>query len=687
MSGSTTNNLFLTNNYSIVSKYSAVKNGYFSDKNLENFLENQPAIKSWRRTPLVNRGYAARLLAIDWIVKRSIKFEAVDCFIILGAGYDTLSFQKQEKQCCYIEIDLPQVVSIKSKYIKENKVLDGEDLIEIEEGIFSSTFSSYHLVACDLRDTLRLAKILCSILPKVPGIKNVAILNEVCLCYLEFEENKTVLKTIIDSLKNSAFKVHYIGFEQVKPFEDSQMSKVMLDHFSSLGYPLRYFPSPKTIKTLFVDSLNFNHVTVSSMYQIYHNALFGVRQEIEAFRREPFDEFEEMDLYLSHYALVTGALILIDPFMASNINTTFKSSADELNSYFENLMIEQDNRINLIDSVISRFAHTSCVYEEDNSGAYSLLVTGGFGKPEDGSSSATTSQQHKRLNDCTMLSDRGRGIEHTTLGLDKFPIEKICLDRMHGQVGKVNSNLIFFNGGRQSPLKQKPCNIPFLASITDNSLMLEYEFSGADSILAWRHKISDINGDELYQVGGVRDQSSQPLVIWNFSSSKLGFREEVSSFPEVFERHSCDIDMRDSSTMLIFGGLKTTECFLDKPVDPEYSAVLWDRRSSQPIQLDIDTPSRCYGSNIHFISENQFLKIGGVSTINGLENVVELIDLRNSRSIPILKKFGDSRHMIMINTSTCKLEKSSKILSIGGGGNYFTFGTCFNEYHLEYSYS
>lgn len=684
MSGSTKNNLFLTNNYSIVSKYSAVKAGYFSDNVLEHFIESQPSIK-WRRTPLVNRGYAARLLAVDWIVKRSIKYEAIDCFIILGAGYDTLSFQKQAKQCCYIEIDLPQIVSIKSKFVIERKVLVGEDLIQVEEGIFSSTLGSYHLIACDLRDTIRLSKTLRSIVSGLPGIKSFAILNEVCLCYLEFEENKTILKTIIDILRDTAFKLHYIGYEQVKPFENSQMSKVMLDHFESLSYPLKYFPSPEVIKTLLVDNLNFNHVTVSSMYQIYHNALLDIKQEIESFRLEPFDEFEEMDLYLSHYALVTGALILKEPFSNPSLSATFQSTAGELNSQFENMKLQQDSRVELLNSQISRFAHASCVHEENISGEYSIIITGGFGTSGAELQKSTGPQQHKRLNDCTMLFGRGQGIECSPLNLDKFPLEKICLDRMHGQVNKINEDLLFFNGGRQSPLNHKTCNTPFIACVQDNSLVVEHVFPFSSSILAWRHKISSIISDSLYQIGGIRYQSSQPLGVWNFSSSKSGFSEINSSYSEVFDRHSFDVDMKDGHTMLIFGGLKTAEFLLDKPVEHEYTAVLWDRRLSQPIQLDLGVSSRCYGSNIHFISENQFAKIGGVSTINGLENAIELIDLRNLMSLPILKKFD--QHMIMINTSSCRLGESKKILSVGGGGNYFTFGTCFNQYHLEYSYN
>lgn len=680
----TTNNLFLTNNYSIISKYSAVKAGYFSDKVLEDFIENQSAVK-WRRTPLVNRGYAARLLAVDWIVKRSIRFETVNCFIILGAGYSTLPFQKQAEQCCHIEIDLPEVISTKSKYIIERKILDGEELIQLEDGIFSSTLNSYHLIACDLRDTSRLSKVLRSVISRLSGIQSVAILNEICLCYLKFEENKAILSTIIDTLRNSAFKVHYIGYEQVKPFENSQMSRVMLDHFESLGYPLLYFPSPKTIKTLLVDNLNFNHVTVSSMYQIYHNALQGTIKEIEAFCGEPFDEYEEMDLYLSHYALVTGILILKDPFLNPNISTTFKSGTDELNSQLEALKVQDNRLLDLLPSPITRFAHTSCIYDEKTM-TYSILVTGGFGKSETGSNNTGAPQQHRRLNDCSIMTYRedGDSFEYNPLILDKFPSERICLGRMHGQVGKVDGNLIFFNGGRQSPT-HKPSTMPFLAGIQDSSLIVEHEFP-VSKVSAWRHKISAIYGDELYQVGGIRDQSSQPLLVWNFSSSKLGYREVMSSCPEVFERHSCDIDMIDENSMIIFGGLKTTKFSLDKPVDVEYSAVIWDRRLRAPIPLDLGVTSHCYGSSIHFIGDNKFIKIGGVSTINGLENTIEQVDIRNLMSVPILKKFDDDQHMILINTSTLKFEKTKKILSIGGGGNYFTFGTCFNKYLMEYCY-
>lgn len=692
-----TNRLYLTNNYSIVSKYSAVKLGYFQDEILKDFIENLLNIKTWRRTPLVNRGYAARLLAIDWIVSRSIKYNSIDCAIVLGAGFDMLSLRRLG-QCCWIEIDLPQVIETKSKFIIEKLRLDEKDVVLTNDGIISFKSINLHLIACDLRNTVDLSNKLNLTLSNVTHRRNVAIINEVCLCYLEMSEIKIILETVIQSVDNLAMKVHYIGYEQVRTNEKSQFSKVMIEHFSSLGHPLKYFPTKRQLKEVFVEHLKFNHVTIASMYQIFHNALFTSRLETSAFDREPFDEFEEMDLYLSHYSLVTGILIINDPFQSDpseNSSMVVEDNYDNLCEQVKSIGLGSTTSSSYEKSPIFRFGHSSCSLDDTNT-RQSILVSGGFGMLDD---TKAGKQQHKRLFDCTILSrDLQTGQNKTvSLSLENFPIDSICLDRMHGQVCNIGNNLLFFTGGRQSPLVKRNINTtPFIAKIENDKLVLVHGFCvvGSDTHLRWRHKTSIIQQDKLIQVGGINgggNPDGHSVVIWNLSSSKLGFELPSSGSNEAFnllERHSFGMDSKDGSTLLIFGGLQTNRVLKDMPVQSDFDSLIWDLRTSQPIKLA--RSAGCYGSQVHFISDYQFVKIGGISTSTGLpEENIELLDLRKDvnlavqqEPLPVSEDF-----MILTNSTTCKFNNSSQIVTVGGGGNYFTFGTHFNRSHLVYKYA
>ena len=690
------NQAFLTNNYSIVSKYSATKCGYFKDQILESFIVQWPdASKTWRRAPLINRGYAARMMATDWKVNRSLQFNSIDCAIVLGAGFDTLALRCLG-QCTWIEIDLPEVIATKRKFIIEQwKLNDACAIKHIGGGPNASIkFNSLglYLIPCDIRNTDDLFNKLSQTLKHLEKHpRNLAIINEVCLCYLEPREVKEALETVIESMKSdSLLRVHYIGYEQVMPNEHSpEFSQIMLEHFKSHGHPLKYFPTRSQLKDLLVGDLKFSHVTIASMYQIFHNALQTTKMQTDAFEIEPFDEFEEMDLYLSHYALVTGLLLVQDPFISSE-QVTLDEACEDLSKSVCSMGI--DNRISHEASLIRRYGHYSCVLSDSSAGQL-ILVGGGFGLQD-----LSEGQQHKRLVDCTVISRDACGHNETiNLPLSNPFSEPIRMDRMHGQVSRVGENLLLFSGGRQNPQdKPRACNVPFIAKIESNQLVVEHVFAFDDQIQAcsmWRHKTRPIRYDKIVQVGGINNSAtSRPLVIWNLSSSKLGPDTLATNSEHLskLDRHSFGLDMRDEYTMLIYGGLQTAIKFRDSPIDNEYSALLWDLRSDQPVSLA--RSAGCYGSNVHFISDNQFVKIGGVSTLTGLaENFIDLLDLRMDFSSPVQRESVPTEEneelMVLVNTTTCKLNNPSQIVTVGGGGNFFTFGTSFNRTHLVYKYA
>lgn len=698
MSGKTRNRLYETNNYSIVSKYSAIKQGYFNDQLLEEFIENYLDIKSWRRTPIVNRGYAARLLAMDWIVGRSIVSEALNCVIVLGAGFDTTPFRYN--QCCWIEIDLPQVIEVKLKFLNDKKIFNQSSLSENDTGIFSSVSQNYHLIACDLQDLSRLTSCLKQVIQRLNNHtkKNFAIVNEVCLCYLDVDTVTNILQTLIDTIRDCALRIHYIGYEQVKSTQNSQFSNVMLNHFKSLGHPLKYFPTTDQIKQLFCTKLNFNHISVLSMYQIYHNALLANRLEAKGFQEEPFDEFEEMDLYLSHYALVMGLFILEDPFIDKYDSSKFFNRADDvdLSSKLEACNLDA-SQTDLIPCDIQRFGHASCYLNHDAS-KKSFIITGGFGIDQNSGNTIRGRCRHERLNDCLIVTIDG--IRNCSLiaqvKLDQLELNGIKLDRMHGQVSKISQNLLFFNGGRQSPLESKSVVKTFVGELgDDNQLKIkhQFDFEKARGTLCWRHGLSKIVEDKIFQVGGLSASNPQPLIIWNMSSSKLGYipisSGEIDDL-ELLNRHSFGMDSRDNGLLLLFGGLKTQGFVRDRPIESQSVAVLWDLRTNRPTRFNLEL-EECYNANVHFLSDNQFLKIGGISCKSGCEApLIELMDLRGSKRLAISGEgstLQDEKTFLMLTNSTSiNFESDKTIVTTGGGGNYFTFGTYFTRSHLVYNY-
>lgn len=686
------NRLYLTNDYSICSKYSAVKAGYFNDLVLEDLLENHSEFtKPPNRSPIVNRGYAARLLAVDWFVHDvSITLENVDCFIILGAGYDTLPFRRPNNSI-WIELDLSQVVTKKAKFIRECKLLNGSDITLVKEGLFVSKALNYYLIACDLRNDVSVIDNLNVVLNILrSNFYSFAIINEVCLCYLEPEEVRRLLASIVLSLEARASKIFYIGFEQFKPVPNSEFSRVMTNHFHSLGYPLKYFPTQKEIrKTLF----KFDKLSVQSMFSIFHKTLRNIIKEKAAFLKEPFDEFEEFDLYLSHYAVITGELDI-----SQDSSKTMKHMSNHFDITKRCINVaecENPNNITQIESSLNRFGHSSCILDDLES---SILVSGGFGCNQTYLKKPGKKSFHCRLSDAIILEycQEKQKFKSYSLKLDENMRTSVCLDKMHGQTKKISNNLLFFNGGRQNPSKLNQKNVPFTAKLEDDTLSVDQLFKSKkwETVSCWRHKLTPVHNDKLFQVGGIYFEtkpSFNPLVLWDFNSNQLFYSSMESEDLVYLRRHSFGLDMLDSNTFLIFGGL-TTEVLCDKPATT--NIILWDTRTNQVASHCNRNEANCYNANVHFISENLFVRLGGIDYETGLSNEnVDLFDLRylvqRLEEHSFIKRCSipkNEEHFMLSNATSCKLQSARKLVTIGGGGNYFTFGTCFTKTHLLYSY-
>jgi O-methyltransferase involved in polyketide biosynthesis len=110
-------------------KLSASSLGYFEDPFVQYFVKTPS-----RRMPIINRGYYARVAAIESVVTRFVDAHKGDGdgrkaqIVILGAGLDSMYFRLKQRGalpalCEYFEMDFPDVTLQKVMTIRRRKQL------------------------------------------------------------------------------------------------------------------------------------------------------------------------------------------------------------------------------------------------------------------------------------------------------------------------------------------------------------------------------------------------------------------------------------------------------------------------------------------------------------------------------------------------------------------------------------
>lgn len=107
-------------------KLSASLLGYFRDPYVQ-FFVRAPS----RRMPIINRGYYARVAAVETLVSRFLASDGdkngKKQVVILGAGHDTMFFRLKDSHglanCEYFELDFADVTTQKLMAIRRRKQL------------------------------------------------------------------------------------------------------------------------------------------------------------------------------------------------------------------------------------------------------------------------------------------------------------------------------------------------------------------------------------------------------------------------------------------------------------------------------------------------------------------------------------------------------------------------------------
>lgn len=293
-----------------MSKHSAVRLGYYEDDFIGLFVDREV-----RRSPLLNRGYYARVAAVERTIEVFLAGvgERGSQVVSLGAGCDTTFFRLAARQAApslYVEVDTPEVVKRKARIIRAHPGLRAAvgPIAESEEGQATAAGAaagatllatpSYRLAPADLRDVGALAEVLlgrCGLDPAVPTL----FLSECVLVYMGPTHSAAALRWAAETFADGGFFL----YEQIRP--NDAFGQTMVANLNRRGCGLLglcAYPELADQQARFT-GLGWDRACARDLNQIYRTCLD--KDELKRIERiEIFDEFEEWHLMNAHYCVV-----------------------------------------------------------------------------------------------------------------------------------------------------------------------------------------------------------------------------------------------------------------------------------------------------------------------------------------------------------------------------------------------
>ena len=609
-----------TNDYSIVSKLSAASAGYFEDPFLQEFVE-----KKRRRAGLINWGYYIRYKSLECsfetIVKNlcqknNRKFQILS----IGAGFDTTYFNVKSKNktenFVFFEVDLPSNVARKSKLIERSEICRKQLKAPkfSEDGIVDDNFV---LFACDLADQVRLDARLSKFgfdfsLPTV-------ILSECVITYMQEKDSTSLIKFLASKLAHASF----IVYEQIRPSD--AFGQFMVEHFKNIGSPIKgvhKYSSTRAHEMRYRDS-GWRHSTSKTLTDVFHSL---DKEEVERIRNlEPFDEYEEFFLKMSHYLVVcasNGDLVNLSPFQ--NYET-------KLTPITEPSIIAKEASF----GELNRFGHSSAHL------GGRVFVFGGFG---------VLDKLHRRLPQMLTLDLSSSGPMETTEGvIFRRVYSSTAVDQVRQRV--------YLSGGRASPDES-------LEDIVEVDVATG-QWRRADWRLGtgrWRH-CSAVLADHLLILGGLGGGHT----VLGLHLETGQWLPPVQVAAEVVSA-SCDV-WGDAGLLVWSGGLENMS-----PSSAVRTVSIKNKQMSI-VKLGVEISPR-FSHSSHVMAD-KLVVCGGVGP--GAPPPCEIIDLvtgvRQLVSLPTSLTTGG----LLMYHSHSSVARESTIIILGGGGNCFSFGTHYNK--------
>lgn len=334
-----------TANDAIVSKFSAISLKYYEDKFLRLLFKSQSqylAASNIRKPPIINRGYYTRVQVVEHFVKAFLdhtKDYPKRQIISLGSGLDTLGYRLLSSDVYknglnYIEIDFPNVIQKKLMLTLKREILPlllcsesvdaNKTSPNISEPVTSRSFDIKHgheigamkLLQADLRKVDQLKTILLEsgIDVTVPTF----ILTECVLVYIDKKSADDLLKMLSslfcnnanggNSVAEQASTCMWLSYDMIRP--DDMFGKTMLSNLTAAGHRIPGFqdyPSLTAQQERFhsTGTGDWDVVKSITMLEAYQDVISSnEKQRIKSL--EIFDEVEEWELIMSHYALTVA---------------------------------------------------------------------------------------------------------------------------------------------------------------------------------------------------------------------------------------------------------------------------------------------------------------------------------------------------------------------------------------------
>lgn len=295
--------IMMTNDESTNSKRAAIKLGYWKDDYIDLFSRGSPRVE--RKTPEINRGYFARVYAIDQTVDHLLsQLDANEqkCQIVnLGAGFDSLFWRIHNKFSClrsFVDVDLPGVTSRKVMHIRHRTQLLSALGDDIQYNSLALQSSIYHLVPCDLRKQDDLEKKLLSDCKLDPSIATI-FLAECVLIYMDVINSNNLLSWISSHFNQTVF----INYEQINIFD--RFGQIMVENLKQRSFELLDLESCRSIESQQNRFTNngWQSAEAWDMFHIYRQLI--PHSQIERIEKIEFlDEANLLEQLLTHYCIV-----------------------------------------------------------------------------------------------------------------------------------------------------------------------------------------------------------------------------------------------------------------------------------------------------------------------------------------------------------------------------------------------
>lgn len=310
-----------------VSRLSAVNLGYLDDPFASYFVSGPGT----RRLPIINRGTYTRTTALDILIDAFLSHanpaapgEQTKQIISLGAGTDTRYFrlraQNKHHNLIYHEFDFPSVSLTKDRIARNNRLLretEGETFFGSSEiipsiselsagwglersrnGVLETTYCFHPL---DLRQLPKRQNPIRGLRTDVPTL----IISECCLCYLEVEKSKDVVRWFTSRIPS-------IGLVLYEPIGiDDSFGQMMVSNLAARNITMPSLDLYKTIPDQKSRLAEFGFTaaaggqaaeTVEDIWEKWIS--MPEKERVDSL--EGLDEVEEWQMLARHYAIAWG---------------------------------------------------------------------------------------------------------------------------------------------------------------------------------------------------------------------------------------------------------------------------------------------------------------------------------------------------------------------------------------------